>query len=526
MPFTPWSGSSSGGGQQAYQFRPETYGATGNGIVCNDVATNGTTTITSPTVAANAIAGMAIMINGANGTAVAPLITTISTVTGTGAVLAAAAGATASNCAAIFGNDDTAAINTCVAAASAYAQAHNYSAEILFGSKNYCLASGPTQVGDGSTVPTFNSQIPLPYPNANGTTRKLVIAFTGPNDSSHAQYWISTTPNLQGACLVSMVLAPGTGQTAPFGFQSVIGGPTSAAGFTGGFANVKPVMTGITVVIPNLAQQQGYNFRFVGGADLWKSAAQAFASVAGTAPLLDQTGNTTLQNGNSIGLSMPTSTNNDDCNVDTFVVEGFTFGASFSEHFTAQRLGVLYCNVGFFVITGIPANQAAITHGAAIEYYSCEATNIAIQVTANNSSARFPLAIGLMDTEVINTWDIQDSLSNLTGIVNWFDIARTAMNVQGAANLNIVNARLTPGHMASPPAVPASGSSAALVYRDAAVKITTGVGVAVSAVTIDGTATGQTMAASSTLYPVSVPTGKTIALTYAGGTPTWDWWLL
>lgn len=520
MPFTPWSGSSSGGGQQPYQFRPETYGAAGNGVVCADVATNGTATITSPTVAARAAAGQTIMINGANGAAAAPLITTINSVTGTGAVLAAAAGITASNCSAIFGNDDTAAINTCITTAATFAQAAggNYHAQILFGDKFYCLASGPTQVGDGSTVPTFNTQIPLPYPNANGTTQKLVLEFIGPGDVANTQYFQSTIPNLHGACLVSMVLAPGSGGLAPFGAQSIMGGPTAAAGFGGGFANIMPVLQNITFVHPWSAQQIDVDFRRVSSASIPNASAQAAASVAGTAPNLSS-----IPSGgaNAVGFYMPVALNNDDSYAGQLTAQGIAgFGVAFSEHFTCTKLTCISCNVGAFV----QDPGGAVIHGGSILYFSCENTNTALQAAAAGST-QFPIFIGLMDTEVINTNDIDDGSSILTGQVNWADFERTNMNVNVAGNLEIINCRLGPGHMSSPPAVPASGSSASRLFRPAQVKITTGVGVTVSAVTIDGTATGQTMAASSTLYPVAVPSGKTIALTYAGGTPTWDWWL-
>lgn len=73
------------------------------------------------------------------------------------------------------------------------------------------------------------------------------------------------------------------------------------------------------------------------------------------------------------------------------------------------------------------------------------------------------------------------------------------------------------------PAVPASGSGAGNVTgSDCTVIITTGVGVTVSAISINGVATGLTMLASSALA-VRVPATAAITLTYAGGTPTWKW---
>lgn len=82
------------------------------------------------------------------------------------------------------------------------------------------------------------------------------------------------------------------------------------------------------------------------------------------------------------------------------------------------------------------------------------------------------------------------------------------------------------GHVAVPPAVPASGVP--LVNntgRNASVTVHTGAAVTISAIMVDGATVGLAVAASSHLTLPMVPAGKSIALTYAGGTPTWDWWL-
>lgn len=508
-----------GGGQQPYQFLPESYGARGNGKVISDGVINSTTTFTSASANfTSADTGKTIMINGGQGTTSAPLITTITFVNATTVTLAAAATATASGCAAIYGTDDTAAINSAVTAASTYAQANQFKAQVVFGAKFYCLASGPTQTGNGSSTPTFNSQIPLPFPAAAGTTQKLILEFVGTGNGSHPQYFQGTIPSVTGTCLVSMVLAPASGGVAPFGAQSVLGGPTGSFGFTGGFANVKPVVTGIVFVCGALSQQIAMDFRFCSAADVDRTSCQAFSSVLGNAPALGSLP-ALMTTSNSIGLYMPTTGNNADSNVGWYACEGFGFGVAFAEHFNAQWLILVYTNIGMFV------NQAntPVQHGASILIASVEASNIAIQANNTGGSNQFVVNIGLLDCEVINTWHVDDVNGAFNGGM-YLGTEANAPLIHGAANVRIVYSNQARGHMASPPAVPASGSSATLVYRDASVVVHTGAGVTVSAVTIDGTATGLTMAASSSLA-VQVPSGKTIALTYAGGTPTWDWWL-
>lgn len=524
--------SGSGGGQQPYQFRPESYGAKGNGVVCADVSVNGTTTITSPTVAAKAQAGMTIMINGANGTLAAPLVTTISTVTATGAVLAAAAGITASACAAVFGSDDTAAINSAISAASTYAITTSglYLGEVLFSNKIYMLTSGPTQT---TTPAVQNSQVQIPFPAVNGQSQKLIIKLTGAGDNGHLEYWESITPNLAGTVLVSTLKNAPSTPDPTFGAQSVIGGPSGGGAFTGGFANTKAVITGIAVYVPLFQNMIAYDLGFCGGLHMDACSAKGFAPAANLAAaaaahpyLSDLPAAAAFQSTISRGLRGPLVSNNDDCTIPSLAVEGFEIGALVQDHATIDRLATLYVDVGVRLDSTV-TNASNLT---TISNWSCENFNGALQTTSGGGGY-FPVDINLT-TETVGgvdpTYDVSDAGNTLYGTVRSFMNGRTSKQVivfSGAANLKIINGDIGPGHVASPPAVPASAATAVLVYRDAQVVIHTGVGVTVSAITIDGTATGLTMAASSSLM-VNVPSGKTIALTYAGGTPTWDWWLM
>lgn len=530
MSFYPGSGGS-GGGLQPWQFQPESYGAKGDGKVGNGGSGSSGSAAFSDAGASFTAAdkGKAIMINGGSGATNAPLITTIASVnSATSVTLGATLGANVSSGQYIYGTDDTAAFVSCVAAASNFAQGisgggtgfGNFYAQIFLASKYYCLASGPTQTGNGSSIPTFNSQIALPYPNANGATQKLVLEFFSEGDGSQCQYFESTIVNLQSACLVSMVAAPASGGSVTFGAQSVIGGPTGSSGFTGGFANVKAMLTGITVVTGALTQQMGADFRFCGGAHVDKCGFQAFASVLGNSPTLGSLiSNATFTSGNSTGLYMPVVTNNDDCNVGVLSVEGFSFGVAFNEHFTATRLALIYCNSGAFLNpSGSPI------HGFSILYMSCEASNTALQISTA-ASGQVPCFIGLMDNEAITNFDVVDPSNDLIGLINWAAFDQATPRISAAANVTIVSRRLASGHMASPPAVPLTTVASTPVFRPASVVVHTGVGVTVSAISVNGTATGLTMAASSSLALPGVPSGGTVTLTYAGGTPTWDWWL-
>jgi len=501
-PFTATASSSSG--TNPWQFKPETYGAKGNGKVYADgVVTSGSANFSSTNATfTSADVGKYIMINSAQGDNQPPVTTTISTVTDSHhIVVATPLSANRSNVSFAYGTDDTAAVQAAVNAAGAYALANNYFAEVLLGPHIYCLASAPSSI---TGPPGFLSQIPLPYPNPNGTTQKLILQITGAGEDSPAQYFDSTVPNLQGSVLLSMA------QPSASGTPSVIGGPTDTTGVAGGFINMEIVIDQLMVSMPWNCNMIAMDFRNIAAMNILKASIQVFGSPASTQP----PGMTIPAGGNSIGLYCPIPTNNDQSNVDFLAVECMTFGIAISEHFTAQRLCIVYCDTAIFV-----KNSGSAIHGASISYASVEATNTTI---AMNSSGQFPIKIGLLDSEVIHTRDIDDGNNALTGEIHWaaFDVSSPTIN--GGANVRVINDRLGPGIWGSPPSVPATTvSQQNTSYRDANVIITSG-GAAVTAIKVDSTTTGLTLGTTGSVT-VPVPSGHSISLTYASTAPTWVW---
>lgn len=512
-----------------WQFYPENYGAKGDGTVftVNTTAANTTITATSAVFTSTvADGGKYIMIHGANGTTSGPLITTISSVTdSTHAVVAAAPSATVSACPAVFGTDDVAAISNCLTAAANYATANQYFAEVVFGGKIYVLGTGPTQTGNGATTPTFNAQIPLPYPNANGTTRKLILALTGAGDNGYCQYWESLIPNVAGTALVSMTTAPST-PSGTFGNQSVIGGPSGSAGFTGGYANLKVVVKGIGVWCSIYTNQYAYDFGFVSAMRVVQSSAQIFAPTGvngGVQPYLNAVTATAFTNSIGTGFRTPVGGNNDDVTMDDVNVEGYECAYRAWDHFNAGRLAAIYSDVVMY--NNSTQNVAGSTsHGIFIQSMSAEVYNGGLlsnggscQVNINWDAEGTPSAYDVNDgTAFFGIFRFGDKIDNRAPVVT-----------NGAANLKIINENLGPGHWSGAPAVPASTTAQQnTAWRDASIVVHTGAGVTVSAISVDGTSTGLTMAASSSLVLPVVPGGKTVTLTYAGGTPTWDWWLM
>lgn len=528
MPFTPWSGSSGSAGIQPYQFQPETYGALGNGIIgTGGTGTSGLSTLTDAGASfTSADVGKFIVINqGANGAFVNPLCTTISSVGGpTSVTLAAPFTANAANAPYVYGTDDAAAINAAVTAAANYAQANQGKAQVIFGAKIYALGAvtHPT-----APIP-YNCHIQLPAGTQLG--KRLDIELIGVGEAPASVYWESTAPDLAGTTLMSMIFPPNQ-PDGTFGSFSVVGGPNATTGLgPGNFANVKINWQGITVCAPFNSQAIGVDGVRLAQLNVPHGRALAFAPVnfsgasVGGPYLSSSTGYVTNDQG--IGFRFPTWLNNAFSYVGHLVSQGFSIGVDIAEHFMASEVIALYGDRAVQV-----SNLSSGAHAGTISHLLAEQLNHLI--FANNCAigANYPLSIMTMDSETIATDHLNDPNNALNGIC-YFSSGTSGHPVAstGAASsftfIDIFStASSPPGHWASPPAVPASTvAQQNTAYRQAWVSIHTGAGVTVSVIAVDGTTTGLTIPASSSAA-VFVPSGKNITLTYAGGTPTWDWWL-
>lgn len=519
------------GALKPWQFRPEDYGAKGYSGVAADVVTNGTTTITSATANWTGHNGEHIMINGANGATSGPLLTTIVTGGNGTATLAAAAGASATGCAAVWGPDDQAAVNSAISALETYALANNYFGE-LYCSTFYVCASAPTQ----TTTPIVqNAQIPIPQPGVNGQSRRLVIGIRGPGKSGMLEFWESVFPNLQGAGFISMTTAPST-PSVTYGEQSVIGGPSGTSGLTGSFANTTVLIDGITIWTPVLNNMYAYDFGYTAGVEFGsfghKSFAPANNSSGATAAhpyLADLPGTmvTQLENTIGVGCRFPLVGNNDDVVGASFASEGTLIGAIVGDHFTALRMATLYVDVGgrIDLVNGISGGS----HGVFVGNWSIESYNGAI--TCNGSGAAYCSVNINLDTEPIAggdpVYDINDS-GALHGTIRITDNGartnRRPVILNGAPNLNVVNDLVGPvvwtnSITPNPPAAPGNNVAQTNNMRNATVWVSATTGI--TAVSIDGNALGLT-AGNNAWLPLDVAFGHSFTVTYTG-TLTTKW---
>jgi hypothetical protein len=420
-----------------HQFRVEDSGAVGDGqIVADIVTTSGSATITSATANwTSADVGKHIMINGAVDAAAGPLITTIATFnSATSVTLAANATRTYNGLQAVWGTDDTANINAAITAAKDYALAHNYFAEVLFASKIYVIAAPPTQ----QTSPAYyNTQLLIPYA-ALDNHRKLEIGFVGAAPGDHLMFWGSTFPNIMGTTLVSMSTGPSTQDTTYYR-QSVLGGPSSNAGFAGGggsgsFVNVKASVSNLQIVCPAYTNVTAFDFTWLGGVAWNRCGAHIFATpLVGPEPLMNtMVAQPAFKSTIGVGVVAPTQGNNADNYFDSVSVEGYATGMIFSDHCTIAKLGTIYNNIaGMF--DGV-AGLSGVSHGLFIGNWCCEVYNGGLWINGGY--------IGIdvfMSSECSGvTYDLRDDGNSARGVFRWQDAAdNRTVTVSGGALLDI-----------------------------------------------------------------------------------------
>ena len=483
-------------GSHPWQFTPESYGAVGDGQLVGDAAmTTGTAilTLASALFAAGDV-GKNIVVNGALGSSNPPLYSTIITFTNsTTIVLAANATNTVTNAAAFWASDDSAAIVSCITAASTYAQAHNWAAQVLFQAKAYGLATLTTTAASGAFA-RQNALVPIPYPNVNGTTRKLHFELIGVGESADEQYFQLTIPSMTGTALVATVAASGTS-------PSVIGGPNSSTNLTGTWANTKLIAKGITVWSGFNPGWIAWDLSQLSACWVDNAGAQILAPAGG-----GQNPGIGVLPANSAGWGFVFPSNND-AGGGRIMIEGYYQGVGVSPRTTIDKLFTQSSARAMFV----RSVNATITHGARIGYWSCQICTNAI--FCSGTSGTMPLIIDFMDCAGTITTDLSDANGVLVGSVNWSADTRTSPTVVAGQVMKITNLRLNPGPISSPPSAPSSGSPSTAIYRDTTVTLSVS-GGSLTALTID--AVDQHIPAGCVLWSFTLPSGHTFTPTYTG----------
>lgn len=394
--------------------------------------------------------------------------------------------------------DDTAAINTAMAAASAYAQGSPSRYAQLYVPEGVFKVSSATTKG-GATK--GNAQLPIPI-NV-GTAKKVTLDMVGIGSAAAMPYWDQTSGQRWGSTILTTL----TGQTvdSSWGAPSVIGGPAttgSLAEFGDDFNNVLFCLRNIGVSNPLNPTIGGVDLRGMAQCQIYDCAVMSDASVANirdTEPDHDW----------SFGFFTPNILNNDLCVVENVSVYGQYTAIGLGEHVWLNRSASIYCHDGLFI-----SGTLDDIHGYAAGSLSIEGCHFGISTNANTYLA--PVHIANVSMEVIASYQINDPTNNLSGFIGLTKSSGPEdISVSGAANVHIQAMNQARGPVTAPTVPATNVTFQNPFWSDADVLIAGGT---VTQVAVNGTNTGLT----SGWFPV--PSGATIKITHSSP-PTWTWWL-
>lgn len=395
-------------------------------------------------------------------------------------------------------SNDTAAIQAAIDAAATYAAANSGYAEVIFPPAVYALTSA------GRTDRSGNAQLALPI--VAETANKITLALIGTADAASMPHWNATAGQKNGVVLKSTWNAADGSSNSNEG--SVLGGPTQPNGYVSGakYSNCNIVIRGIQIQVPLTARGSD-----TAGIDL---RGMANAHVEDVSFLPNATPNqlnaTYTTPGWNFGIAMPAPGNNDLSVMNNCSVEGATYGYYLGEHLSADRLAAIYCYTG--MLTGAFFSSVVQQHYNWIGGASIEACVNGVHVVASGRIVINALSVEGSMNHVV------DSTGNATGDIG-IGGSISPLNVSNPTGIKVTYLDQKPGAVTAPTMSASTTAFRNPLWRDAAVQVNNGTAT-VTGVAVDGATilTGPGM--------VVVPSGKSITLTYSGGTPTWTWTLL
>lgn len=369
------------GGSVGTVVTPESQGAAGDGVLLVDGAiTSGSASFASASaVFTSGDVGKRLWVNGA-GAAGDSLHTSISAfVDSTHVTLAATAGTTVSSAYAVYGTDDTAAVQAAVDAVVAAK-----GGTVQFSGKIYVLASTPRTDRGGNAV------VALPNTPNGSNLAQGALNLAGVFDM--ASYW----PDGSGIAAGTVLFCPVVGRTysSSFGPPSVIGGPT--------IEQVGSTFSRHQVAIGNLAVMVSPN-PSVAAVDLTmivRARIRGFQGLVACA----QTAIPQPTHNWAFGVRMPTVSNYDQSLVETGLVGGFYVGwVVNTEHFTAVDLIAHRCRFG------LCEDEKGGWHASVIQKFSCEWCPNVIAGFTNSSGPINPTGPAVFNIALL---DIEEAPSN------------------------------------------------------------------------------------------------------------------
>lgn len=394
------------GATYPWVFDVKTYGAVGDGKVRIDGAmTSGGNTVTCATSTpfVSGDVGKKILIKGAGPTGVTSLIGTITGFTSSSVVtISVNASTTISNAVVMWGTDDTAAIQSAVNAAVAFAVANSGAADVFFPvSSGFYVVAGALVTG-GTTK--GNSQITIPV--IASTANKVVLTFRGGANGSAFQHWQQQYPQISGSTIVSFGVHSSTSAQITSinnaGNSAVIGGPSQPEGYgtsPGTFSNMLVTVKDMSILTTHSSYGLTYSaldFSGIAEANLFDFA----YGTAGVVPSGDYGNPNVFATGLSIGVLMPAAGNNDNCEVKNVSCHGgYTYAFFATEHTVANAMRILYSWSALCVV-GNYFGSVGSTHSIKISQISIEACTNVIYIIGSGSAGIGPwIDVDQLDTE-------------------------------------------------------------------------------------------------------------------------------
>lgn len=502
-------------GDHAYQFRVESYGAVGNGVVVADAvmtagSPNLTCALSTPFTSTPVDGGKAILVSTANGT-YAHLAGRINTVSGPGAAVLNAnatvntGGTPGAIC--YFGTDDTAAIQAAINAATAYAQAHDGYAEVLFGDHIYIVA------GPFTAIATGNCQIGLPVISPTASTGQVVLMLRGVEVAAPLEHWNQVFPQAIGTVLAS-VSTSGTQDTGN-GPSSVIGSPVNGYGGEPGlFSNCLIQARGLNFLLPYNATMGGFDAFGMLMADLEVNGmAAALAPTTGPAPSMSNANHMTNQW--SFGVRMPVTGNQTESRLGSCSFQGLTYGFMPSEWSTGtEPIRNMYC-IGAVAPYAGGTSMVHAAHFAEVSSENCINAIIAV----NGPVVR--IDIDDLQVEALGGSLIYDPSNWLQGRIGVRDQGAEgaylpAWLANGGLGLSLYNLMTHPGFvtLSGASAKPASGSAWGNYFLlPAEITLSVSGGTITAVTTAGGT---ELIPAACTWYRFDVASGESFTAVFTG----------
>ena len=455
------------------------------------------------------------------GAAGADLRGTVTYVSATSLTLSVNAGTTVSGVGFVWGTDNTANMNTFLAALqTAASAANNYTAEGVCKTGIYLLNTAPVVGG------AFGGNCVLQLPNPPNGGPKLKIALRGGSqDAATLPVYQQMWPEVSGTCFM-YIGAAGTND-ATFGAAHVFGTPTNPniyvneSGVNPGTVNMKMVTDSIRVVVPYKGGIGGFDLFSAAESDNRSCSCQALAIVpaGGSWPAMSTSGPSTNQWG--WGLREPGAGNNAFSYTEGFTAEGLCYGYGPSEHLVAVDIFCAYCVTAIEAYSG---NGISMVHNAHIVSAGAE--------LSTNGLGAFPTGSIKIDIDNFRTESlgkqIFDPSNQLQGTVGLRCQGATGTYNTGfvtagnATGVSLINLMSSPGPLsgaaAGDPGPPATTVAWANFYYRHALVTATLAGGTFTSLTVGAVA--QAAAAGASTFTFMLPAGQSYTPVYSAGTLT------